>query len=61
MLKVYLLLVFTKLFYSPIRKPETVHETIKEELQNVEPAAETIAQPVSDKTKQEEDMVGFQS
>ncbi|XP_044046599.1 DNA polymerase lambda [Siniperca chuatsi] len=40
----------------PKRESETRHENIKEELPNVKPAAETIAQPVSDQTKHEETM-----
>ncbi|XP_073329024.1 DNA polymerase lambda [Pagrus major] len=38
----------------PQRESETVHETIKEELPDVKPAAETILEPVSDQTKQKE-------
>ncbi|KAM8771623.1 DNA polymerase lambda [Acanthopagrus schlegelii] len=38
----------------PQRESETVHETIKEELPDVKPAAETILEPVSDQTKPKE-------
>ncbi|XP_070777317.1 DNA polymerase lambda [Enoplosus armatus] len=41
----------------PKREPETLHENIKEELLNVKPAAETVVEPVSDQTKQEETIV----
>lgn len=40
-----------------------MHENIREELPSVKTAAETIVEPVSDQTKQEEaiDVVGFQA
>ncbi|TDH15863.1 hypothetical protein EPR50_G00013490 [Perca flavescens] len=39
---------------SPKRESETKHDNIKEELSNVKPTAEAIAEPVSDQTRQEE-------
>ncbi|XP_031145427.1 DNA polymerase lambda [Sander lucioperca] len=39
---------------SPKRESETKHDNIKEELSNVKPAEEAIAEPVSDQTRQEE-------
>ncbi|KAA8595196.1 hypothetical protein FQN60_012331, partial [Etheostoma spectabile] len=39
---------------SPKRESETKHDNIKEEESNVKPAAEAIAEPVSDQARQEE-------
>lgn len=56
------MLIPSFLTFAPLREPETQQENIKEELPNVNPAAEDIAEPLCDQTKQEEtiDMVGCQ-
>lgn len=40
--------------FSPLRDSETQHENMKKDLLNDKPVAETIVEPVSDQTKQEE-------